>query len=186
MAMLQTRRQWTREEVLALPDDRNRYELVAGELLVTPSPRAVHQDAVTSLFRLIDPYVSDHHIGHVSLAPADLELRPGEIYQPDLFVVPWVDGRKPRQWREYGVPLLVVEISSPSTARYDRVVKRSAFQSAAVSEYWIADIDARLFERWRPDDTRPEIALEQLVWHPDPAPEALTVDLHQYFANVWA
>src|SRR5258706_15309046 len=65
---------WTRELVLALPDDGNRYELLDGELLVTPAPRARHQDAALALLRRLDPYVRLHRIGHVGFAPADLAL----------------------------------------------------------------------------------------------------------------
>ena len=155
-------RSWTRDDVLALPNDGNRYELVNGQLLLTPAPRSIHQDAGLALYDLVSVFVKNHEIGHLSIAPADLEIRPGEIYQPDLFVVPLVDGRKPRTWAEYRTPLLVIEVSSPATARFDRAVKRPALQDAGVAEFWIVDLNARLVERWRPTDSRPEILLERL------------------------
>ena len=77
---------------------------------------------------------------------------------------------------------LAVEILSPSTARLDRQVKRRLYQRQGVPEYWIVDIDARLVERWRPADDRPEILTERLTWQPDPARPALGVDLGAYFA----
>lgn len=184
MAMPDVVRKWTRDQVLALPDDGNRYELVAGELLGTPAPPSLHQDAVLALYDWVAPYVRRNRLGHVSVAPADLELRPGEIYQPDLFVVPLVDGRRPREWAEYRRPLLVVEVSSPGTARYDRVVKRPAYQDAGVAEYWIVDLDARLVERWRPDDARPEMLTERLEWCPAGAAEPLGLDLTAWFSEL--
>lgn len=184
MAMPKVVRSWTRDEVLALPDDGNRYELVAGELLVTPAPRSLHQDAVLALYRWVEPFVRQHGLGHLSVAPADLKLRPGEINQPDLFVVPLVNGRRPRAWPEYRRPLLVVEVSSPATARYDRVVKRPAYQDAGVAEYWIVDLDARLVERWRPGDARPEVLTERLQWHPAGAPEPLALELPALFSDL--
>ena len=184
MAMPALARRWTREDVLELPDDGNRYELVAGELGVTPSPRSVHQDAILALYDRLAPFVRAHQAGHLSIAPADLQIRPGEIYQPDLFVVPLLDGRKPREWHECGTPLLVVEILSPTTARFDRTIKRPALQQAGVGEVWLVDLDARLVERWRPDDTRPEVLIERLDWRPVGVQASLDIDLGAYFAAV--
>src|ERR1043166_5717014 len=135
MGMPEAVHRWTREEVLALPDDGNRYELVNGELLVPPAPSAIHQEAVLTLYRHIHPYVSPRHLGHVMLSPADLDLGRGQSVQPDLLVVPLVGGRKPLDWRQYGVPLLIAEVSSPSTARYIRGIKRKEYQEAGVADY---------------------------------------------------
>lgn len=184
MAMPALARRWTREDIRALPEDGNRYELVAGELLVTPAPRLPHQDAVLALIRVLDPFVRTHAIGHLLASPADLQLRPGEWYQPDLFVVPLTDGRRPRDWSDLGTPRLVIEVSSPSTARYDRVVKRPAFQDAGVEEFWIVDLDARLVERWRPVDSRPEILVRHLLWQPGEASHLIEIDLGAFFAEV--
>ena len=75
MGMPSSTTQWTREMVLALPDDGNRYELLDGELLVTPAPRARHQDAVVALLYRLTPYVREHRFGHLGCAPADLQLQ---------------------------------------------------------------------------------------------------------------
>ena len=182
MAMPALVRRWTRDDVLALPDDGSRYELIDGELLVTPSPRPVHQFAIVFLYDQLAPFVRDHQLGSVLMAPADLEIRRGEVYQPDLFVVPPGKDRVPSVWADFATPLLVVEISSPGTARYDRVVKRPAFQSAGVAEFWIVDLDSRLVERWRPDDDRPEILIDRLRWAPIGAAGILDLDLRSYFA----
>ena len=77
-----------------------------------------------------------------------------------------------------------MEVVSPSTARADRTVKRLLFQRAGVPEYWIVDLDARLVERWRPGDDRPEVLTELLRWHPDPAAAPLEIDMPQFFATV--
>jgi Uma2 family endonuclease len=127
---------WTREQVLALPDDGNRYELVDGELLVSPSPRGVHQRAVGELYLLLGPYVRSHKLGYAAFSPADLDLRSGQLMQPDLFVGELVNGREPVDWSDYVIPLLVVEVASPSTARYDRITKRRRFQRSGVPTYW--------------------------------------------------
>ncbi len=186
MGMPNAARHWTREEVLALPDDGNRYELIDGELLVSPSPNWLHQQAVLALIRRVDPYVRLHRLGTVGIAPCDLDLHDGQVVQPDLFVIHLRSGREPLAWPELGVPRLIAEVLSPSTAFNDRIRKRRKFQRSRVDEYWIADVDARLIERWRPDDDRPEILTESLVWQPDPAAPPLEIDLPEYFSEVWA
>ncbi len=99
-------------------------------------------------------------------------------------MVPLIGGRRPREWAESQTPLLVIEVSSPATARYDRVVKRPAFQDAGVAESWIVDLDARLVERWCPADARPEIVIDRLQWLPAGAPVALDLDLRSLFSNL--
>jgi Uma2 family endonuclease len=80
--------------------------------------------------------------------------------------------------------LLVVEVASPSTARYDRGLKRRFYQRAGVPEYWIVDLDARIVERWRPGDTRPEVLDAAISWQPEPGGPALTLDLPSLFGRV--
>lgn len=74
--------------------------------------------------------------------------------QPGLFVVSLYKGRLPREWPEFGVPLFIAEVLSPSTTLNDRIKKRRRYQASRVGEYWIVDVDARVIERWRPDDER--------------------------------
>lgn len=170
---------WSREQVLALPDDGKRYELVDGELLVSPSPRRLHQDAVLELFRRVDPYVREHELGAVYLAPADLDFGSAQLLQPDLFVV----DERPGEWADVGVPLLIAEVLSPSTARYDRITKRHFYQRAGVAAYWIVDLDARLVEVWIPGAAGPGIAEQQLTWQPDAEAPPLIIALPEFFTT---
>jgi Uma2 family endonuclease len=87
-------------------------------------------------------------------------------------------------WRGTPNPILAVEILSPSTAAWDRGVKRRRFQRSGIPEYWIVDPDARLIERWRPEDERPEILDQQLEWYPAGAPAPLAIDLPALFAEI--
>jgi Uma2 family endonuclease len=179
-----TTKRWTAEEVRALPDDGKRYELIDGELLVTPAPAVVHQGAVLALAIILNPYVRVHRLGRVFISPADIELEPDTIVQPDVFVVPPEALRRPLEWANIHSLLLAAEVLSPGTARYDRVKKRHFFQRHQVSEYWIVDLDARVVECWRPGDERAEVLEKTLVWHPTGAAEPLTIDLVHYFADV--
>lgn len=184
MVMAPTTVPWSAERVRALPDDGNRYEVVDGELLVTPAPSRLHQRASRQLFLRLHAYLEAARAGEVMYAPADVEFGHDSMVEPDLFVVPLVDGRAPRSWQDVGHLLLAVEILSPSSARADRVVKRRLYQREGVPEYWIVDTDARLVERWRPGEQRPELLAERLDWRPDPAHAALGIELGPYFAEV--
>ena len=181
MGMPEALRRWTREEVLALPDDGQRHELFDGELVVTPSPRYRHQEVLAELLFALGTYTRATKVGKLLPSPADLPLRGGQVAQPDLFVLAHI--KFAQDWSDAPVPILAIEIASPSTVRYDRGLKRRAYQKAGVNEYWIVDPEARLIERWRPDDTRPEVLLDRISWQPDPAAEPLNIELSAIFGE---
>ena len=201
MQMVASAKRWTVDEVLTLPEDGRRYELIDGVLFVngvevlegdlaavdaamTPSPTWTHQNAVFELARLLANYVDRQRAGHVMVAPADVSVTPIELVQPDVFVVPLVGGKVPVSWEEAGSLLLAAEVLSPSSARTDRVIKRQLCQRAGVPQYWIVDADARLVERWTPDDTRGEQLTDELTWLPSGAAEPFVMDVAAYFATV--
>src|SRR5512138_1789239 len=79
MAMPAPHTQWTADMVRALPDDGNRYEVVDGELFVTPAPSLIHQRAVLELALLLAPYLREHRLGSVIIAPADVVFGPRNV-----------------------------------------------------------------------------------------------------------
>jgi len=174
---------WTLDMVRALPEDGNRYEVLDGTLLVSPAPSYRHQIAVGLLYEILAPYTRRHDIGRTLMSPADIELSPTRLAQPDLFVIP--AGLRATSWRDITRLLLTAEVISPSTARWDRYDKRTAYQEKEIPEYWIVDLDARIFERWRPTDLRPEILGEAIDWQPLTSVPPLEIDLVKYFADVW-
>ena len=182
MGMPQTAEVWTAEQIRALPDDGLRHEVVDGEHLVTPAPLLVHQRAVGLFHRHLTLYVIAHGLGECLAAPADVEFDPHTMVQPDVFVTA---NRRARTWLEILPLRLAVEVLSPSTARGDRLVKRRRFQRAGV-ELWIVDLDARLVERWRLGDKRPEVMAETLEWQPDASLPPLVLDLVALFREVHA
>ena len=181
MGMPQTAEIWTAERIRALPDDGLRHEVVDGEHLVTPAPRAPHQVALSELEALLRPYVKEHGLGRIIHSPADIEFDPRTLVQPDLFVT---SKRRVKTWADAQPLRLAVEVLSPGTARADRFVKRRRYQRAKVPEYWIVDLDARLVERWRPGDKRPEVLAERLEWQPDASLPPLVLDLVALFREV--
>jgi Uma2 family endonuclease len=175
---------WTAEMARALPDDGKRYEVLDGELFVTPAPSGDHQFALKALYNRLEPYVQAHAIGVLLWSPADIEFSPYRLVQPDLFVAPFVDGRRPRKWRDIHSLVLAIEALSPTTAHADRHRKRRIYMEEAVEEYWIVDSDARLIERWRKGDARPEMLAESLEWQPRPDIPRFSLDVAGFFAEV--
>ena len=177
---------WTAERVRTeLLDELHptpRYELIDGELLVSPSPEMEHQYAVGHLIVALASYLARQRVGVVTTSPSDVELAMDTLVQPDVYVVPFeADGRRPRQRPYTGALLLVVEVLSPSTAGCDRLKKRRRYARAGVPEYWVVDLDARLVERSRPDDARVELYDETIEWWPAGASEPLVIELGPLF-----
>lgn len=184
MGVAEAAKRWTVGDLDQLPDDDRRYEVIDGELLVTPAPGLDHQEAIARLYLLLAPYVAEHRCGHVVFAPADVIFSPRRGLQPDLFVVPLVEGRRPRRFADVRRLLLAVEVLSPTTARADRVQKRKVYREEGVSEYWIVDPDARVIERSTPEDDRVEVIADRIAWRPEGAAAPLVIDVERYFAEV--
>jgi Uma2 family endonuclease len=184
MGMPEQATRWTADMVRALPDDGNRYEVVDGELLVTPAPTWTHQRVVRELLLELGPYARAQGNCEVLPSPADIELDLHGLVQPDVFVQGTVAGRLPMGWNVGAPLLLAIEVLSPSTARADRTIKRRRFQRARIPEYWIVDPDARVIERWRPDDDRPEMPAETIEWRAEGAAAPLIIDLPSLFARI--
>jgi Uma2 family endonuclease len=184
MAMPLPQTDWTAAQALALPDDDTRYEVLDGELVVMPPPSWAHQIAVEQLHLFLHPYVREHALGWVKLSPSAVVLSERRLVQPDVFVLPRGEGPAPRAWTDITALLLAVEVLSPSTARRDRWQKRRMYQEFGTAEYWVVDPDARLVERWRPGDERPEVCGTTLRWTPAGARAPLEIDLVTFFAVV--
>jgi Uma2 family endonuclease len=104
----------TREMVLALPEDGNRYETVWGELLVAPSPRMRHQVILRRLVEVLAPYLRREPVGLLLASPADISWGPDILVQPDLFVIA-AEQAGARDWSEVTKLVLAVEVLSPSS-----------------------------------------------------------------------
>lgn len=184
MGMSLSRTEWTVEMLNTLPNDGQRYEVIDGELFVTPAPSIVHQVAVHELGLLLGPYARG--VGLTMLAaPVAVTFSQQREVQPDLLAMPRLpNGRRASRFSDVGVLLLAVEVLSPSSRRTDRRKKRWLYQQERVADYWIVDTDARTIERWTPFATEPEVLKSSLSWQPVIAHEPLVVDVEQYFRSV--
>ncbi|MEP7346733.1 MAG: Uma2 family endonuclease [Gemmatimonadaceae bacterium] len=175
--------EWTVEMVHALPDDGNRYEVIDGELLVSPSPSRLHQRAVGNLCMLLRAYANVIGL-EVLTAPLGVNFSPRTEVQPDILVVPF--GEEPPSHYVEGRSLnLAVEVASPSSRWTDRGKKLGLFQREEIAEYWVVDIDMRAIERWRlPPTDEPEVLTTILRWQPLPGHDALVIDIVAYFRTI--
>ncbi len=130
---------WTYDDYAALPDDGHRYEIVNGVLLMAPAPSPWHQDIVGEIYSYLRTYIKLAGLGRVFTAPIDVELRPKNVFQPDIVVVLNEHLDRVQEKKIVGAPNLVVEVASHSTAAFDRLSKYEAYARAGVPEYWIAN-----------------------------------------------
>ncbi len=118
---------WTADRVRAeLMDECRplpRYEFIGGQLLVSSSPTYLHQVAVRELYDVLGPYVRAHGLGEVAWSPSDVEVLPGTVAQPDVYVVPPDEARRLRApaFQPVNRLLLAAEVLSPSSWRKDRL-----------------------------------------------------------------
>lgn len=136
-------RDFTREDLEAMPDDGNRYELIDGALIVTPAPRLSHQGIVGELYLLLR--VSCPSAMKVYLAPLDVTLASNTVTQPDLLVT---TAEQALGEMHEGVPLLAIEVLSPSTRHIDLGLKRSRYEAAGCRSYWVIDPDVPAIRVW--------------------------------------
>jgi Uma2 family endonuclease len=178
MQMATRTRPWTLADLERMPDDGNTYELVRGELFVTPAPRNEHQQIVAALTALILPYVMKLRLGQVHHPRAIIRVDGNQV-EPDIMVRPYPSLPLP-SWEDMPLPFLVVEVLSDSTKRRDQVAKRSLYTDIAIAEYWMVDGDARTITVVRPTGND-VLATETLSWHPTGAPERLVPDVAALF-----
>jgi Uma2 family endonuclease len=172
-------RRWTYEEFAKLPDDGNRYEIIAGELYVTPAPRTLHQKIVSELTIRLGEFVRQNVLGWVLPGPIDVLFAEGDYLEPDLVFV-----RRERKGiiTDRGLeaaPELVVEVLSPSTSGRDRGIKRERYAYFGVQEYWVADAERKQVEVYRMmvDPTTPEVVQDRLRWKLHPYAPELEIDV---------
>jgi Uma2 family endonuclease len=135
---------WTADDWELLPhEDGNRYEIIDGVLYVSTAPSARHQRILRLIFLALFGQIDSRGLGMTLWSPVGVFMPGTAPVQPDLFVVRAADLAMIDERRITGVPALLVEVLSPSTAAYDREVKRAAYARAGVPEYWIVRPEQR-------------------------------------------
>ncbi len=172
-------KRWTLEEVHGLPDDGNKYELVGGDLFVTPPPTDDHETILAKLSDALSAYVRAQGIGLVYHPRAVLRFRGSEA-EPDLMVRP-PSPKKRTSWEKVPRPILVVEVHSDTTRRRDRVQKKRFYAEAGVAQYWMIDAEQRIVTVARPGRTD-HVVSDLLTWHPPGTSAQFSISLDELFA----
>ena len=180
-------RGWTYEEFARLPDDGNRYEVIDGELFVTPAPSSIHQRVSARLGTELRVFATNQHrLGEVLYAPLDVILGEADYVQPDIIFLRKERGTLLTKRGIEGPPDLVVEILSPTTAIRDRTIKRERYARHGVPEYWIVDTVARRVEVYHlhEDADSPRIVTDLLRWQPVEGGPVLELDVAELLADL--
>lgn len=177
-----TRREWTYADWARLPDDGKRYEVLDGELLVTPGAGPRHQYVAATLLIALRGYVEREGLG-VVLDDVDLLFSPGQFLRPDLL---FVSNGARSGITDRGVeaaPGLVVEVQSPTSGRIDRLKKPSRYSDFDVPEYWVVDPEERVVWVWRFDlgAVAPDRVEYVLEWLPVDASAPFTISMEDLF-----
>ncbi len=145
-------------DYLRTPEEE-RWELIEGELLMTPSPIPRHQSVSSNIFLPLKLFVRKHHLGEVFYAPLDVHLDQYNCLQPDILYVSKKRLTIITEKNIKGAPDLVIEVVSDSSAYHDLVQKKRLYAKFGVREYWIvlpaeATIEVyilknRHFEKWK-------------------------------------
>ena len=179
-------RRWTYDEFARLPNDGNRYEIIGGELVVTPAPTLTHQKIVTRLVSLLEPFVERNGLGELYVGPVDVLFAESDYLAPDLVFVRADRTSILKDRGVEGAPDLVVEVVSPKTAGRDRTLKRERYEEFGVAEYWVVDGAARRVEIYRATAgpaQQPEVVLEALAWQPIPDGPSLTLRVSDFLGD---
>ncbi len=171
---------WTMADLDRLPDDGNKYELVDGELFVTPAPSPAHERLALVMREILSPYVRAQRLGEVHTPRAVVQAEGSEV-EPDLMVRP-TTRTVPETWAEMPTPSLVVEVHSRTTRRRDLGKKRSFYLRIGVAEYWTVDRWDRTIRVMRRDV--PDLVVDLVLeWRPSGAQETLRFDVPAYFTE---
>jgi Uma2 family endonuclease len=136
----------TYEEFRQLPDDGKRYELIHGEVHLSPSPSTRHQLILSNLYLSLGTYVRNARLGLLAFAPLDVCLNPDTALQPDLIFISAERVGIVHENFVAGAPDLAVEVLSQSTAAHDRATKLPLYGEAGVAEIWLIDPQAKTVE----------------------------------------
>lgn len=129
---------WTADDYQLLSDDI-RYEIINGNLFMTPAPTSFHQIVCENIGFLLSSFVRKYKIGKVLYGPIDVYFGKKNVFQPDVLFVGKENNGIVVPKGIIGAPDLVVEVLSPSNSFSDLYSKKEVYEDFGVKEYWIAD-----------------------------------------------
>lgn len=137
------------EDIWDAPDDQYRYEVIDGELFMSPAAAWWHQYGLGKLYRILANWVYEHALGRIVPAPVGVVLDDESGVQPDIVYVSREREHLISERGVEGAPDLVVEVLSPSTEARDRGIKMRRYAAAGVPHYWLLSPEARALQPYR-------------------------------------
>lgn len=136
----------TRHDYQDMPEGPPYYQVIEGDLVMSPSPNTFHQYIAGNIYFLFRRYLDKHPVGEVFIAPLDVFLSDVNVYQPDVM---FISNQRKSIITDHGMegaPDLVVETLSPGTARFDKGSKRKIYARTGVQELWLVDPEAKTIQ----------------------------------------
>ncbi|HLY60265.1 MAG TPA: Uma2 family endonuclease [Terriglobia bacterium] len=156
----------TYDDFCLLPSDGKRYEIIEGELFVTPAPNYYHQIIVTRLTRHLSAFVEDNRLGLVFVSPFDVVFSQFDVVEPDILYISKARSSVLTEKNVQGSPDLVIEVLSPSTAKIDRTIKLKLYARFGGQEYWIIDPEGPSAEIYRRENDSLELVAKDTLTSP--------------------
>jgi Uma2 family endonuclease len=174
--------EWTYSEYARLPDDGNHYEVLDGEVLMTPAAGTRHQRVAGRIFIALHEHVEAHELGEL-FYDIDLLFAEGHYLRPDILFVPNSEREGITDRGMERTPGLVVEVLSPSSGTIDMVKKPRRYADFGLPEYWVADPADRRILRYdfRSGFAEPTTHTHSLEWRSEPTEAALELDVAAIF-----
>jgi Uma2 family endonuclease len=184
MGMPAAKSPWTTDLLDALPESSERFEIIDGELFVTPSPGFAHQGVVLRLASRLLEYTTRIGGFETVISPSDVWRGDQQLnrVQPDIYVVRrGPDGALPPYPFHLRELVLAIEVASPGRPFLDYQVKRDLYREEGVAEYWVLNLEERNLSRWHGRDDPGDVVRDQIDWRPSDAAEPFTLDLPAFF-----
>lgn len=178
-------RRYTIADLEQLPDDGSRYELLDGQLLVTPQAKVSHQLIASRLGFMLAGFLGDDGPAFV-VGPGEVQQGNDTHLEPDVLVLPrehirLTDQEPVLHWKHFRGHWLAVEIVGRHSRGTDRGIKRQAYHDLGIEEVWIVDHREQLIERSKWGSSKMEFLRTSLVWRPLGMPRELMIDLPRLF-----
>ncbi|MEP9411765.1 MAG: Uma2 family endonuclease [Candidatus Brocadia sp.] len=144
---------FTYKDYLLFPEGGKKHEIIDGERYMTPAPSIRHQRISGKIFRLLSDFVEKNVLGEVFCAPCDIIFPDTDVVQPDIIFISTENKHIIIESNIQGTPDLVIEVTSETTRRTDKVIKRRLYEKFRVKEYWIIDPAIDTVEVYKPTGT---------------------------------
>jgi len=139
------KKKYTYKDYAKLPEGAP-YQLIGGELIMTPAPTPYHQYISGNIYSVLKQFVERNNLGQVYYSPIDVYFEETETYQPNIIFISKERLNIISETKIEGAPDLVIEILSPATAYYDLKKKFKIYEKHGVKEYWIVDPEEKSIE----------------------------------------